>query len=81
VSLQTIPINGNEKLVRMAIKEPVTITAGNEDLAVVLSKTDYNRITRYNLDRLRNYCDETSKEAQNNGITEEKLNAILGIQE
>ena len=58
-------------------REPVVIRSNDEEVAVLLSKQEYDRIYKFNVARLNDLCDQISKEAQAQGLTEEKLAEIL----
>jgi antitoxin Phd len=64
-----------------AQKEPVTIQGQNEDLVVVLSVSEYQRIKGLLKREFQEFCDQVGKEAEVKGMTEEKLNEILNSDE
>ena len=59
-------------------REPVTIRRQNREVAVVLSPMDYRRLTTANITEFQRFCDRVSKAAQARGLTEDKLDEILG---
>ena len=64
-------------LLDAAQREPVTIRRQNRDVAVVLSPTDYQRLTSTNVKAFQRFCDRVSAAAQARGMTEDKLAEIL----
>jgi len=58
-------------------REPVMIRRQNRDTAVVLSPAEYNRLRRLNISEFQEFCDRISKRATAQGLTEEKLTALL----
>ncbi|MTJ54741.1 type II toxin-antitoxin system Phd/YefM family antitoxin [Anabaena sp. UHCC 0253] len=64
-----------------AQKEPVTIQGKNEDLVVVLSVVEYQRLKGLLKREFQEFCDQVGKEAEAKGMTEEKLNEILNSDE
>lgn len=68
-------------LLEKAQREPVTITKQSRDVAVMLSLSEYERLTRLNLEEFQNFRKEVSRKAQEKGLTPEKLNALLSDDE
>lgn len=64
-----------------AQKEPVTIQGQDEDLVVVLSVSEYQRIKGLLKREFQEFCDQVGKEAEAKGMKEEKLNEILNSDE
>ena len=64
-------------LLDAAQREPVTIRRQNRDVAVVISPTDYRRLTSTNVEEFQRFCDRVSTSAKARGMTEDKLDAIL----
>ncbi|MEA5578329.1 type II toxin-antitoxin system Phd/YefM family antitoxin [Anabaena sp. UHCC 0451] len=60
-----------------AQKEPITIQHQDQDLVVVLSVLEYQRLTRLLKDEFQEFCDQVGKNAEAKGMTEEKLKEIL----
>lgn len=56
-----------------AQKEPVTIQGQNEDLVVVLSVVEYQKLKGLLKREFQEFCDQVGKEAEAKGMTEEKL--------
>ena len=61
-----------------AQREPVTIRRQNREVAVVISPLDYQRLTTTNVAEFRRFCDRVSETAQARGLTEDKLDELLG---
>lgn len=57
--------------------EPVAIRSNNRDIAVMMSKEEYERINDGNRAQFLATCDRISKAAQARGLTEEILADIL----
>lgn len=64
-------------LLDTAQREPVTIRSHGQDVAVILSPDEYKRIRQWNLEQLDRICEQASRQAQENGLTEEILAEIL----
>ena len=64
-------------LLDTAQREPVTIRRRNRDVAVVISPTDYRRLTSINVEAFQRFCDRVSTAAKVRGMTEEKLDGML----
>ena len=64
-------------LLDAAQREPVTIRRQNRDVAVVISPTDYRRLTSTNVEAFQRFCDRVSTAAKARGITEDKLDEML----
>ena len=64
-------------LLDSAQTEPVTIRRQNRDIAVVLSVREYDRLRAINVDEFERFCDRIGQRATANGLTGEKLAAIL----
>ena len=65
-------------LLDAAQREPVTIRRQNRDVAVVVSSTDYQRLTSNNVEAFQRFCDRISEAAKARGMAEEKLDQLLG---
>ena len=65
------------ELVRSARQEPVVLRLDGEDVAVLLSASEYRRIQRANWEAFSESGAVVSKEARENGLTEEKLSELL----
>ena len=64
-------------LLDAAQREPVTIRRQNRDVAVVISSTDYQRLTSNNVEEFQRFCDRMSEAAKARGMTEEALDKVL----
>ena len=64
-------------LLDTAQREPVTIRRQNRDVAVVMSTTDYRRLTSTNVDAFQRFCDRVSATAKARGMTDDRLEEIL----
>ena len=64
-------------LLDAAQREPVTIRRQNRDVAVVISPTDYRRLTSTNIEAFQRFCDRVSAPAKARGMTEEELDEML----
>ena len=64
-------------MLETAAREPVLIRKQNRDVAVVLSITDYQRLTSVNLQSFQQFCDRVGAEAETRGLTADKLAALL----
>jgi antitoxin Phd len=60
-----------------AQKEPITIQRQDQDLVVVLSVLEYQRLTKLLKNEFQEFCDQVGKNAEVKGMTEEKLKEIL----
>ena len=65
-------------LLDTAQREPVTIRRRHRDVAVVVSSEDYQRLTGSNVEEFQRFCDRISEAAKARGMTEEKLDRLLG---
>ena len=77
--MQTIPITGNETLAKAAANAPVALTQDEKEIAVVLSKADYDRLMRRNVESFQRFCDNVGERAKKRGLTEEILGSLLAI--
>ena len=68
---------GLAALLDAAQREPVTIRRRNRDVAVVISPTDYRRLTSIDVEAFQRLCDRISTAAKARGMTEEKLDGML----
>ena len=58
-------------------REPVTVRRQNREVAVLLSPTDYKRLTSANVEEFRRFCDRVSRTAKARGMSEETLAQLL----
>lgn len=61
-----------------AQRRPVVIRKQQRDVAVVMSYQEYEKLRRLNINEFQRFCDEIGKRAAARGMTEEKLNELLG---
>lgn len=64
-------------LIDTAQREPVTIRRQNRDVAIVLSPAEYQRLRGLNLAEFQSFCDRVGRQAEANGLTEDKLAELL----
>lgn len=57
--------------------EPVLIRKQKRDVAVVMSVSDYERLTRLNVLEFQRFCDTVGASAAATGMTEDKLAELL----
>lgn len=60
-----------------AQREPVTIRRQEREVAVVLSPSDYRRLTTLNIAEFQRFCDRVSASATAKGLAEETLSELL----
>jgi prevent-host-death family protein len=61
-----------------AQREPVVIRRQDRDIAVILSMADYERLRTGNIQAFLELRNQIAAEAAANGLTEERLNELLG---
>ena len=61
-----------------AQREPVTIRRQNREVAVVVSSQDYRRLKSANIAEFQRFCERVAILASERGMTEERLNDLLG---
>ena len=59
-------------------REPVTIRRHNREVAVVISPADFGRLMSTSVEEFQRFCDCVSARARTRGLTEEKLDALVG---
>lgn len=64
-------------LLDAAQREPVTIRKQNREVAVVLSRADYERMRASNIAEFQRFCDRISEHAQARGLDEATLKQLL----
>lgn len=64
-------------LLDLAQRNPVTIQRHKRDCVVVMSVTEFEKYRKARINAFMNLCDEMGEEAVRNGLTTEKLDAIL----
>jgi len=58
-------------------EEPAIITDESQDVAIILSMTEYQKILKNNIESFQDFCDRVGLEAENQGLTEALLFEIL----
>ena len=58
-------------------REPVTVRRQNREVAVLLSPTDYRRLTGANVEEFRRFCDRVSRTARARDMSDETLAQLL----
>ena len=66
------------QMIEAAQREPVVIRKQKRDVAVLLSMRDYERLTAANIEAFQRFCDLIGERAQSRGLTEGKLEELLG---
>jgi prevent-host-death family protein len=61
-----------------AQRQPVVIRRQDREIAVILSMADYERVRTGNIQGFLQLRDQVAAEAEANGLTEERLNELLG---
>lgn len=64
-----------------AAREPVVIRRQQRDVAVVLSMTEYERLTQLNKAEFQRFCDAVGQRAADAGMTEAQLADLLADDE
>jgi prevent-host-death family protein len=60
-----------------AQKEPVRVTRRGRTVGIMVSESDYEAMREYYANRLLHTMDRVGARAQQQGLTEEKLDALL----
>lgn len=60
------------------VLEPVLIRKQKRDMAVIMSVSEYERLTRLNVLEFQRFCDTVGASATAAGMTEDKLAELLG---
>ena len=68
---------GFAEVLDAAQREPVTIRRQEQDVAVVLSIAEYEKLTGLNVEEFQRFCDLVGERAVARGLTEEKLADLL----
>lgn len=69
--------NQLSQTIERAQREPVTIQKQGHDVAVILSPTDYARITKDNIEEFLSFCKTIGRNAQKAGLSEKVLAQLL----
>lgn len=59
------------------VLEPVLIRKQKRDVAVVMSMSEYERLTRLNVLEFQRFCDNVGAKAAAAGMTDDKLAGLL----
>lgn len=81
--MQTITLDTANiaQIIPLALHGPVMIRQDNQNAAVMLSAAEYKRITQNNVESFLALCERIGRKAEANGLTEEKLAALLADDE
>ena len=60
-----------------AQREPVKVTRRGRTVGIMVSEEEYESMRNYYANRLLHSLDEAGKTAEDNGLTEKKLQALL----
>ena len=60
-----------------AQREPVKVTRRGRTVGILVSEEEYESMRNYYANRLLHSLDDAGREAQENGLTEEKLEELL----
>ena len=72
-----VNVIGLSNILEVVKREPVVIFEEQEEVAVILSIKEYQRILANNVKDFQYFCDHIGQKAQDRGLTEEKLLKIL----
>lgn len=79
--MKTIPASeANQSfasLIDMATQEPIVIQREKQDVAVLMSMAEYERLAHHNVVEFQRFCDEVGRRARARGLTEETLAHLL----
>jgi len=64
-------------VLQSCVLEPVVIRRQKQEVAVVMSMQEYERLTRLNVIEFQRFCDEVGDRAAHAGLTEEQLATLL----
>ncbi len=64
-------------VLQTCVREPVVIRRQKQDVAVVMSMQEYERLTRLNVTEFQRFCDDVGDRAQQAGLTEAHLATLL----
>lgn len=65
------------KVLESSQREPVVIQKQKRDVAVVLSMQEYQKLTALNLEDFERFCDLMARQAEEKGLSQEKLEDIF----
>lgn len=69
------------KVLESSQRGPVVIQKQKRDVAVMLSMQEYRKLTALNLEDFERFCDLMARQAEENGLTQEKLEDIIVSQD
>ncbi len=75
--MQIISSTEHHPLIAMAALGPVALARGDEELAYVLSRKDYERIHSGNIAAFQKICAEIGAQARARGLNDDILNSLL----
>lgn len=61
-----------------AQREPIVIRRQKRDVAVVVSVSEYERLTTQHTNEFKRFCSGIARRAKKRGMTEKKLTQLLG---
>jgi prevent-host-death family protein len=64
-------------LLDAAQREPVVIRRQKRDVAVILSRQEYDGLRALNVDEFQRFCDRVANQAAERGLTQSKLAKLL----
>ena len=64
-------------VLQTCVREPVVIRRQKQDVAVVMSMQEYERLTRLNVTEFQRFCDEVGGRTAQAGLTEDQLADLL----
>ncbi len=70
-------INNISTILETVKKEPVFISQEQEEVAVILSIEEYQKIVSYNIQDFQDFCDGVGRKAEAKGLTQSKFLEIL----
>lgn len=65
------------RLLESAQRQPIVIQRYNRDAAVLLSMSEYEKLTAAHVEGFERFCDSVAEKAKARGLTEEKLAELL----
>jgi prevent-host-death family protein len=65
-------------LLDAAQREPVVIRRQKREVAVILSRQEYDRLRALNVEEFQQFCDRVASRAAARGLTARKLTQLLG---
>jgi len=68
---------GFAQVIAAAQRAPVKIQRQRRDVAVIISPDEYQRLVHLNVAEFQRFCDQVGRQAQDAGMTEDLLEALL----